>query len=135
MSDTRISPELLRRFDTAGPRHTSYPTADRFVEAFRGAPLRAGAGTAQWRADGVGQAAFALRAHPVLRVALLLLRLQQDHHEAPRSAGLEQQGLVSVDETGVQVTADGWFFVRAVAMLFDRYLQADRNRARFSRIL
>jgi oxygen-independent coproporphyrinogen-3 oxidase len=25
--------------------------------------------------------------------------------------------------------------VRAVAMVFDRYLQADRNRTRFSRIL
>ena len=29
-----VSPELLRRFDVAGPRYTSYPTADRFVEAF-----------------------------------------------------------------------------------------------------
>jgi oxygen-independent coproporphyrinogen-3 oxidase len=29
-----ISPDLLRRFDVAGPRYTSYPTADRFVEAF-----------------------------------------------------------------------------------------------------
>jgi oxygen-independent coproporphyrinogen III oxidase len=27
-------PTLLRRFDVAGPRYTSYPTADRFVEAF-----------------------------------------------------------------------------------------------------
>ena len=35
----------------------------------------------------------------------------------------------------MQVTAAGWFFVRAVAMVFDRYLQADRNRARFSRII
>jgi len=26
--------ELLRRFDRSGPRYTSYPTADRFVEAF-----------------------------------------------------------------------------------------------------
>ena len=25
---------LLRRFDTPGPRYTSYPTADRFVDAF-----------------------------------------------------------------------------------------------------
>ena len=32
-----VSPDLLRRFDVAGPRYTSYPTADRFVEAF-GAP-------------------------------------------------------------------------------------------------
>lgn len=29
-----ISSELLRRFDIAGPRYTSYPTADRFVDAF-----------------------------------------------------------------------------------------------------
>ena len=29
-----ISEELLRRFDVSGPRYTSYPTADRFVEAF-----------------------------------------------------------------------------------------------------
>ena len=29
-----ISEELLKRFDIPGPRYTSYPTADRFVEAF-----------------------------------------------------------------------------------------------------
>ena len=29
-----VTPELLRRFDVPGPRYTSYPTADRFVEAF-----------------------------------------------------------------------------------------------------
>ena len=29
-----IPEELLRRFDVPGPRYTSYPTADRFVEAF-----------------------------------------------------------------------------------------------------
>jgi oxygen-independent coproporphyrinogen III oxidase len=27
-------PSLLRRFDVSGPRYTSYPTADRFIEAF-----------------------------------------------------------------------------------------------------
>lgn len=34
--DTVIAPrpELIERFDVAGPRYTSYPTADRFVEAF-----------------------------------------------------------------------------------------------------
>lgn len=49
--------------------------------------------------------------------------------------GLVEQGLVTVDDSGIQVTANGWFFVRAVAMVFDRYLQADRNRARFSKII
>lgn len=29
-----FDPQLLRRFDVSGPRYTSYPTADRFVEAF-----------------------------------------------------------------------------------------------------
>ena len=63
------------------------------------------------------------------------------HSQSYFAAELEQlrvlrdQGLVTLDDTGVQVTANGWFFVRAVAMVFDRYLQADRNRARFSRII
>jgi oxygen-independent coproporphyrinogen-3 oxidase len=29
-----IDLDLIRRFDGRGPRYTSYPTADRFVEAF-----------------------------------------------------------------------------------------------------
>ena len=48
---------------------------------------------------------------------------------------LEEQGMVVVDESGIQVTAQGWFFVRAVAMVFDKYLQTDRTRAKFSRII
>src|SRR4051812_25468779 len=48
---------------------------------------------------------------------------------------LHEQGMVILDDAGIQVTAQGWFFVRAVAMQFDRYLQADRNRALFSRII
>jgi oxygen-independent coproporphyrinogen III oxidase len=47
----------------------------------------------------------------------------------------QDQGLVMVDGAGIQVTSMGWYFVRAVAMVFDKYLQADRNRARFSRII
>jgi oxygen-independent coproporphyrinogen-3 oxidase len=49
--------------------------------------------------------------------------------------GMQDQGLVELSETGIQVTAMGWFFVRGVAMVFDRYLQADRTRARFSKII
>jgi len=48
---------------------------------------------------------------------------------------LEKSGMVVLEESGIQVTDFGWFFVRAVAMLFDRYLQTDRNRARFSKII
>lgn len=50
-------------------------------------------------------------------------------------ADLSDQGMVTVDSAGIQVTAQGWFFVRAVAMVFDRYLQTDRTRARFSKII
>ena len=48
---------------------------------------------------------------------------------------LEDTGMVELEDSGIQVTDTGWFFVRAVAMLFDRYLQTDRNRARFSKII
>jgi oxygen-independent coproporphyrinogen-3 oxidase len=48
---------------------------------------------------------------------------------------LQTQGLVEVDAAGIQVTAMGWYFVRAIAMVFDRHLQADVNRNRFSKIL
>ena len=50
-------------------------------------------------------------------------------------APLAAQGLVHLRDHDIEVTAKGWFFVRAVAMVFDRYLQADRNRARFSRVV
>ena len=48
---------------------------------------------------------------------------------------LENTDMVVLEEDGMHVTDTGWFFVRAVAMVFDRYLQTDRNRARFSKIL
>ena len=32
--DAPLTEQVLRQFDTPGPRYTSYPTADRFVEAF-----------------------------------------------------------------------------------------------------
>jgi oxygen-independent coproporphyrinogen-3 oxidase len=48
---------------------------------------------------------------------------------------MQGQGLVQLSDTGIQVTGMGWFFVRGVAMVFDRYLQADLNRTRFSKII
>ena len=55
--------------------------------------------------------------------------------ELEQLADMQQQGLVEIDATGVHVSELGWFFVRGVAMVFDQYLQADRNRARFSKII
>jgi oxygen-independent coproporphyrinogen-3 oxidase len=39
-SDLVIDPVLIRKYDLSGPRYTSYPTADRFVEAFGDPQLR-----------------------------------------------------------------------------------------------
>ncbi|MCF8181671.1 MAG: radical SAM protein, partial [Burkholderiaceae bacterium] len=46
-----LTPELLTRFDVSGPRYTSYPTADRFVEAFSQSDLRQ---ALEFRKQGVG---------------------------------------------------------------------------------
>ncbi|MBL8369869.1 MAG: oxygen-independent coproporphyrinogen III oxidase [Burkholderiaceae bacterium] len=50
-------------------------------------------------------------------------------------AGMQERGLVELLDGAIRVTPTGWFFVRGVAMVFDRYLQADRTRARFSKII
>ena len=55
--------------------------------------------------------------------------------EFERLRGLAALGLVELSDSDIQVTPLGWFFVRAVAMVFDRHLQADQARARYSRII
>lgn len=55
--------------------------------------------------------------------------------ELQQLAEKEKQGLVVLEDDGIKVTEMGWFFIRAIAMVFDRYLQHDANRARFSKIL
>ncbi len=55
--------------------------------------------------------------------------------ELERLQSLAGEGLVTVDDKGIEVTSTGWFFVRGIAMVFDRYLHATANRSRFSRIL
>lgn len=48
---------------------------------------------------------------------------------------LAEGGLVEVGPDAIQVTAMGWYFVRGIAAVFDRYLRADQKRERFSRII
>jgi len=43
--------------------------------------------------------------------------------------------MVTINQSGIVVSDIGWFFVRAIAMQFDRYLQTDKNRAKFSKII
>ena len=48
---------------------------------------------------------------------------------------LQQHGLVDWDGNWINVTPRGRIVVRAVAMTFDRYLQHDRQRATFSKLI
>ncbi|MDM0045069.1 oxygen-independent coproporphyrinogen III oxidase [Variovorax dokdonensis] len=48
---------------------------------------------------------------------------------------LVAQGLVKLRDHELEVTEAGWFFVRAIAMVFDRYLQADHRRGRYSQLV
>jgi len=55
--------------------------------------------------------------------------------ELEQLRAVEATGLVVIEPSSIQVTALGWYFIRSVAMVFDKYLQADRTRERFSRII
>ncbi|MDD2730256.1 oxygen-independent coproporphyrinogen III oxidase [Malikia sp.] len=55
--------------------------------------------------------------------------------ELERLRDFETMGLLTVGEGSLEVTAQGWYFVRAIAMTFDKYLQGDQDRARFSKII
>jgi oxygen-independent coproporphyrinogen-3 oxidase len=48
---------------------------------------------------------------------------------------MTEQGLVRLTGQAIEVTALGWYFVRAIAMVFDRYVQSDQQRSHFSKIL
>ncbi|APW46273.1 oxygen-independent coproporphyrinogen III oxidase [Rhodoferax antarcticus] len=70
-----------------------------------------------------------------IELAYLVNFKQYFAKELKALAAQEEQGLVVLEDSGIQVTEKGWFFVRAVAMLFDHYLQTDRTRTKFSKIL
>ena len=52
--------------------------------------------------------------------------------EVTRLAALEAEGLVEVGREGVRVSPAGRYFVRNVAMVFDRYLQTEPGPGTFS---
>jgi oxygen-independent coproporphyrinogen-3 oxidase len=57
---------------------------------------------------------------------------------APELEALASQaadGLVAISDQAVEVTPLGWFFVRSVAAVFDRHLQQDRARERYSKMI
>lgn len=55
--------------------------------------------------------------------------------ECEALAGLVSEGLITLHEGGLDVTAKGWYFVRAIAMVFDRYVQGAAVLQRFSKVV
>jgi oxygen-independent coproporphyrinogen-3 oxidase len=55
--------------------------------------------------------------------------------ELTQLQAMAEQGLIELTNRAIHVTELGWYFVRAVAMVFDRYVQTDEQRAHFSKIL
>jgi oxygen-independent coproporphyrinogen-3 oxidase len=48
---------------------------------------------------------------------------------------MEEAGLVKVDDKWITVLPPGRMLVRVIAMVFDRYLRADRQRTRYSKVI
>ena len=68
---------LINRYDKAGRRYTSYPTALELHDGFTEHDYRQDIAKSNGRRGGV----IAVCAYPVLRYRLFLLCLQQNYHE------------------------------------------------------
>jgi oxygen-independent coproporphyrinogen-3 oxidase len=55
--------------------------------------------------------------------------------ELARLREFQDLGLVQVDQDGIAVTPQGRFFVRPIAMVFDRYLRTAMQRGNYSRVI
>lgn len=70
-----------------------------------------------------------------IELAHLIRMKEYFRQELADMVELQALGLVELGDDSIQVTAMGWYFVRAVAMVFDRHLRVDQVRERFSRII
>ncbi len=102
-----VSPELLRRLDVPGPRYTSYPTADRFVEAFGPTQYRQALHTrAQGAARNAGLAPLSIYVHIPFCESVCYYcacnKVVTRHHEraAPYLDSIEREVALHVAEIG-----------------------------------
>jgi oxygen-independent coproporphyrinogen III oxidase len=72
--------------------------------------------------------------YPAVEQAWLIDFKSYFGHELEALQSLQQKGLLHCHAQGFELTANGWLVVRAVAMLFDRYLRFEQTRAQFSNI-
>ena len=55
--------------------------------------------------------------------------------ELPRLAGMQQDGLLRLDDCGIAVQPQGRLLIRNICMTFDRYLAEKRMQKRFSKVI
>lgn len=70
-----------------------------------------------------------------IELAHLIRMREYFSRELEALASFAEAGLVELEPGAIQVTAAGWYLVRAVAMVFDRYLHGDQLRERFSKVI
>ncbi len=56
-------------------------------------------------------------------------------NELEALAPLQTNGLVILEPGAIELTPLGWYFVRSVAMVFDRHLQGDQARTQYSKLI
>ena len=76
MSTLNVNLDLVQKYNVAGPRYTTYPPAPQFTDADH---LAGGFRKDRGEQPRVARP-LALFSHPVLRNALLVLRLHHRHH-------------------------------------------------------
>lgn len=119
----------------------NYRTLDEYTDAVRAGRLPIARGYELSRDDMLrrsaimsimcsGEVSFAALENNYLIDAKLAL-----NEEIHRLREFQDLGLVKVDHEGITVTPAGRFFVRPIAMIFDKYLRSALQRASYSRVL
>jgi oxygen-independent coproporphyrinogen-3 oxidase len=119
----------------------NYRTLDEYCDAVRAGRLPIARGYELSRDDMLrrsaimsimcsGEISFAALENNYLIDAKLAL-----NDEIHRLREFQDLGLVRVDSEGITVTPPGRYFVRPIAMVFDRYLRSALQRASYSRVL
>ncbi|HMX11483.1 MAG TPA: oxygen-independent coproporphyrinogen III oxidase [Burkholderiaceae bacterium] len=125
-----------------GPTYSqNAKTLDDYYDALRGGRLPVVRGLALTRDDLVRRAVImSIMCHGRLSyesVALAHLIDVRSYFAAEIESLREHAdaGLLTMDDDGFELTPLGWYFVRYIAMAFDKYVRADKARERFSRVI
>ena len=72
---------------------------------------------------------------PSIEIAHMIDFRQYFAEEMADLAEMAEAGLVKIDDKWISVLAPGRLLVRGIAMVFDKYLRADRERKRYSKVI